>query len=297
MNFQLFIYYCALSGGWAAFLAWSLIHSAGANGTGVSPYAKAGAIGALLGGCVAAAVSIVDGLLNDKGMQRLARAAASGLLGAIAGAIGSLAATALFHFLSVPRFLGWMLVGTLVGASLGLFDVFLALTGKASPSAARRKVANGLMGGLVGGLVGGLPYGFLDGNVSLPRSGLTMGLVVLGTAIGLSIGLAQVILKEAWLKVVEGFRPGRELMLSKDETTIGRAETCDLGLFGDNTIERIHARIARKDDRYVLSHVAEQGQTFLNGVPVGGRPAPLRAGDEIQVGKSVLQFGERQKRK
>ena len=32
---------------------------------------------------------------------------------------------------------------------------------------------------------------------------------------------------------------GREIMLTKDETTIGRAESCDIGLFGDNAIERL----------------------------------------------------------
>ena len=57
------------------------------------------------------------------------------------------------------------------------------------------------------------------------------------------IGLAQVVLKEAWLRVEQGFRPGRELMLVKEETAIGRAEGCDLGLFGDNGVERKHARI------------------------------------------------------
>ena len=77
----------------------------------------------------------------------------------------------------------------------------------------------------------------------LPNSSLAIGLVILGLCIGLLIGLAQVVLKEAWLKVESGFRAGREVMLSKDETTIGRAESCDIGLFGDNTIERLHARI------------------------------------------------------
>jgi pSer/pThr/pTyr-binding forkhead associated (FHA) protein len=104
-------------------------------------------------------------------------------------------------------------------------------------------------------------------------------------------------LKEAWLKVEEGFRAGRELMLSKEETTIGRAESCDLGLFGDNTIEKLHAKILIQNNRYVLAHAGEGGQTFLNDQPVSSKPVPLRAGDRIRIGKSVLQFGERQKRK
>ena len=60
-----------------------------------------------------------------------------------------------------------------------------------------------------------------------------MGFVALGMCIGLLIGLAQVILKEAWVRVEAGFRAGREMILSKPEVTIGRAESCDIGLFGD----------------------------------------------------------------
>ena len=39
---------------------------------------------------------------------------------------------------------------------------------------------------------------------------------------------------------------------------------------------------------------------MLRGVDIlasTGRPVPLKAGDEIQIGKSVLRFGERQQRK
>src|SRR5262249_26977305 len=119
----------------------------------------------------------------------------------------------------------------------------------------------------------------------------------LGSCIGLMIGLAQVILKEAWLSVEEGFRSGRELLLTRAETTIGRGESCDLGLFGDNAIERLHARILLEKRRYVVVHAGEEGETFVNEDLVGKTPVPLRSGDRIRVGKSVLRFGERQKRK
>jgi pSer/pThr/pTyr-binding forkhead associated (FHA) protein len=118
---------------------------------------------------------------------------------------------------------------------------------------------------------------------------------VLGMCIGLLIGLAQVILKEAWLKVEKGFRPGRELIVSKEQVVIGRGEACDIGLFGDNGVERTHARILRKGDRYLLVDADTPGGTYLNGHRIDG-PTPLRAGDAIGVGKAVIRFGERQKR-
>jgi hypothetical protein len=122
-----------------------------------------------------------------------------------------------------------------------------------------------------------------------------VGYVTVGACIGLFIGLAQYILKEAWLRVEAGFRPGREMILAKAEFTIGRAESCDLGLFGDASIERTHARIIRRGTRYVLADAGSLGGTFLNDQPVL-QPTPLRSGDAIRVGKSVLRFGERAKR-
>jgi hypothetical protein len=295
MSFGVFIYYCGVMAGWGAFLAWAVAHWWGADGPGMGPYLKAAVVGGLLGAFVAAAVGLIEALLNDKGMARLARMAASGGLGIFAGAAGSLVGTAMYRLTGLPAFvglpLGWMLAGALIGASAGVYDLAVA-----DPASARRKITNGVIGGVVGGMVGGLPFAFLANSPALPRSGLAIGLVLLGAAIGLAIGLAQVILKEAWIKVVEGFRPGRELLLTKPETTIGRAESCDLGLFGDNTIERLHARILLTNGRYHLAHASEEGQTLLNGVAVKGKAVPLKSGDEIGIGKSVLSFGERQKR-
>jgi len=78
--------------------------------------------------------------------------------------------------------------------------------------------------------------------------------------------------------------------------TIGRAEACDIGLFGDSTIERLHARIVRRDTGYFLDDAGTPGGTFLNDVRIA-RPTPIRSGDVIRVGNSVLRFGERLKKK
>src|SRR5690606_25593969 len=128
------------------------------------------------------------------------------------------------------------------------------------------------------------------------RSGLTVGFVILGTAIGLFVGLAQVFLKEAWVRVEAGFRPGRELMLSKEETTIGRAESCDIGLFGDSNVEKLHCQIFVKSNRYFLADGNTPAGTMVNDKRVGKEPVALRDGDMIQVGRNVLRFGEREKR-
>jgi pSer/pThr/pTyr-binding forkhead associated (FHA) protein len=128
------------------------------------------------------------------------------------------------------------------------------------------------------------------------RSGSAVGFVVLGACIGLFIGLAQVILKEAWIRVESGRRAGREMILTREATTIGRAESCDVGLFGDAAVEKLHARILLKNHRYLLADADTPGGTYLNDQRID-KPTPLRSGDAIRVGGNVLRFGERQKKK
>jgi hypothetical protein len=296
MSFRLFIYYCALCGGWAAFVVWALVQAAGVPRLS-SPFVRAALIGGMLGGLVAASVGLVDALLNAAKGERMPRVLLCGTLGFAGGAAGGLVGEILNAFLGVPLFVGWMLAGTLIGGSVGAFDVLQALSSGKGAHGSFRKMRNGVYGGLLGGLLGGVPYTFLDAVPRLNHSGLTIGLVLLGSCIGLMIGLAQVVLLEAWLVVVEGFRPGRELSLTKEETTIGRGEGCDLGLFGDASVAKLHARVLVRNNRYLLAHDAEEGETLLNGAAVGPEPVRLRGGDAIHIGRNLLRFGERQKRR
>jgi hypothetical protein len=305
MSFRLFIYYCALCGAWAAFLGWLL----GRFVEPESPLLRSIGRGVLLAILITLALAFVDGIWNltlARTGQLLARVGSA----VLAGLVGSLIGTSIGQGLySVTQgsfigyafvIVGWTLTGLLIGASIGLWDVVPRLLAGQSLQGGLKKSFNGVLGGTLGGLVGGVLYILLTLPFeSAGRSLLTpsaIGSVLLGLCIGLFIGLAQVILKEAWVRVEAGFRPGRELILSKPETVIGRAESCDIGLFGDNTIERTHSRIILQQNRYLLADNGTAAGTLLNGARITG-PTPLRAGDEIQVGRSVLRFEERQKKK
>lgn len=295
MSFKLFIYYCALLGGWAAFLSWGI-----AQGTGIrninNEYGRTALIAAVLGLLVAGAIGLVDAVLNAVGFQRFVRIGVCLGIGLLGGTIGGLIGQALYSLHHKLLFIGWILTGIGIGMSIGIYDVLRAvMTGK-DIRASLKKTLNGIYGGFLGGFLGGVLFQALFPNTEIPRTDLAVGLVILGLCIGLMVGLAQVVLKEAWIKVAQGFRAGRELLLAKDETTIGRAEGCDLGLFGDNTIERLHARILLKNQRYLLADADTPGGTFLNEERIS-KPTPLKSGDVIRVGNSVIEFGERQKRK
>jgi hypothetical protein len=305
MSFRLFIYYCALCGGWAAFAGWYLgFRLAPENLVG-----RAGIKGLFLGLTVALGLGVVDALWNlplTRIGQVVLRVGVALLVGGVGGLIGGMVGQLLLQATNMELFfvLGWTITGLLIGTSIGVFEILSSLVRQQDVSGASKKLIKCLAGGTVGGLLGGMLAMFLkigwekvfhakDANTLW--SPTAMGFVALGMCIGLLVGLAQVILKEAWLRVEAGFRPGREMILAKERTTIGRAEGCDLGLFGDNTVERLHASILLAGNRYYVEDAGTPAGTFVNEQKVAGR-APLQAGDLIRVGKSALRFNERQRR-
>lgn len=303
MSFRLFIFYCSLCGAWAAFAGWALGRQAD-----LEPGIKEGVRALCLGLLVALALGFVDALWNVSLRQvgsLLLRVLVVVAVGGAGGFVGGFLGQTLYSRLndqSLFLVLGWTITGLLIGAAIGAYDYLICLLLGRDRRGARRKLLNGVLGGTAGGLLGGLLYIFLsDAWTGLFRpkakdlwSPSAVGFVVLGACIGLLIGLAQVILKEAWVKVEAGFRHGRELILSKPDMTIGRAESCDIGLFGDPAVERLHARIWRDGNRYVLGDAGTSSGTFLNDQRIV-QPTPLHSGDAIRLGKCVLRFGERRK--
>jgi pSer/pThr/pTyr-binding forkhead associated (FHA) protein len=103
------------------------------------------------------------------------------------------------------------------------------------------------------------------------------------------------LLKRGWLMVVRSqsrnAREGREYPLSKAVTIIGRAEECDIGLFGDKTVQGHHAIIRQEGRDYFISATGG-GQVLVNRQPVGGRH-PLKSGDRVEIGGTLFLFRER----
>jgi hypothetical protein len=180
----------------------------------------------------------------------------------------------------------------------------VALRRKQDRRGAGKKLRTCLLGGGIGGLLGGAialalrglaAVIFSDKDENRLFSPTALGFVALGACIGLLVGLTQVVLREAWLRVEAGFRPGREMILAKESTSIGRAEGSDVALFGDPGVERMHAHIVLEGGRYYLEEAGPTAGTFVNEGQVQGRVA-LSSGDVIRMGRSRLRFHEKQTR-
>jgi hypothetical protein len=302
MSLRWFIYFSALFGSWAAFLGWVL----GRLLSPESPVLQAGIKGMLLGVLVALSLGLIDALWNlpaGQLLQATLRVLTAVAVGGLGGLLGGMIGQVFFGWTEWSLFLifGWTITGLLIGVSVGAFEVVAALSRGENLRAARRKSVNGLLGGTVGGFVGGILSvvlksvwtGLFTGQpVERLWSPSAVGFVVLGLCIGLLIGLAQVVFREAWLRVEAGFRAGREMLLNKSETLIGRGEACDVGLFGDPSVEKQHARIQLQGEHYYLSDAGTASGTYLNETRIQA-PALLHSGDRIRVGGAVLRFGER----
>jgi hypothetical protein len=121
--------------------------------------------------------------------------------------------------------------------------------------------------------------------------------VILGVSIGALVGLTHVVLMEAWLTVVDGFRPGRQLILTKPVTFLGRGDHLPLPFLGyaGRDLESEHARITRQPEgQYVVEDNGSRIGTQLNGRRVSS-PAALSDGDLIKLGSNIVRFEHRRR--
>jgi hypothetical protein len=297
MSFRWFVYWCALCGGWAAAVGWAMGRPLGAE----DALASAGIKGLCLGAAVALALGLLDALwvYSARQVRQVApRAFVCLLVASVGGLLGGMFGQVLFQWKNLPVLLvaGWTFTGLIVGLSLAAYDLSTSWVfvegGRDAGRKALRTSLGGALGGMLGGVLSWLLRGawdqLLPGKADLWSPSLS-GFVALGLCIGLMIALAQVVLKEAWLKVEGGFRAGREMLLSKPILTIGRAESCDLGLFGDPAIDKLHARIARQGNDYLIADAGSSAGTFVNGARIS-EPTLLRSGDEVRIGSATLRF-------
>jgi hypothetical protein len=295
------IIWSSLIGGWSAFFGWllpELIFGRYIDRSDIDPTYRiflaifmAVVVAVPIGG----GISVAGGLTNPDPMnllKRLVLGFAGALLG---GLIASLAGACIFRVFenvyilgSLSRILGWMLIGMGIGVGVGASEGII--------SRSFTKMRNGLIGGVIGGFLGGALFVPI-GAIASPMSSRAVSFVLLGLFIGLSIGLAQVILKEAWITVEAGFRPGRQIILGQDLITMGTSEKSSMIFiaFGAKGVEPTHLKIAKQTDgRYLLEDNQSRSGTLLNGQPINAATA-LKDGDAIQLGVNVVRFNERVK--
>lgn len=128
------------------------------------------------------------------------------------------------------------------------------------------------------GLAGAVLYA-----VRRQRGVLGRGAQAMVTGFGGSAGLQR-----ADLRILEGPLAGKTVAISSSPFALGRGEECELVLPDDHGSRR-HASLEARDGRWVLHDHGSANGTFLNRQRLES-PQPLRSGDLMYVGQSVLLF-------
>jgi pSer/pThr/pTyr-binding forkhead associated (FHA) protein len=246
---------------------------------------------AVLGLLVSVALVLADEMGSLSARRTMVRCGIAIAAGAVGGAVAGLIGQMFFSLLLaansedlltviVARTVGWAAVGGGIGIAGGL------------PSASYRKCLQGLLGGLVGGAIGG----FVFDIISLPFNAGTISRLIGDTAVGTCVGFAVTVVEEsakvAWVTIVLGKNEGKQFILSKPTTTIGRDELSDIPLYGDLSVQKQHAVIQTADWRtFVFRDMGSPTGSFINGLRVTEKV--LVDGDRIQIGKFHLLFNHR----
>jgi hypothetical protein len=268
-------------------------------------------IGMMIGGCVAA----MEGLVSRNWRRALSHGAitlaisfglslAGGIVGGIFYGLGNWAVVAAFSLdPEAPDFRGASFFGQMVSRGLAWAVAGLCI-GVAQGLAAKSKkvTANGVVGGLVGGLLGGLLFDPVDRLVMGEdwlsperRQGAEIsrcvGISIVGLLVGFFLGLVENLAKDAWLYMKAGPLRGKQFILYHDPTIIGSSPKSHVYLFKDPAVEPRHATISLYGNRHQVKDLGTPAGTAVNGRPV--RSHVHAAGDRIQIGDTVLEYGQR----
>ena len=252
-----------------------------------SVYVRDALAGLLIGGSLGVFLN-GSGPMRDGAWLKLARAVTWGApAAALGGALGLVAGEVVIGWLRgglLGRSLSWAVLGLGIGIGQGLAD------------RSRDRLIFGLAGGGLGGFVGGFLFEWLRvalGDRLDVSASQAVGIVILGAGLGLCLALVEQALRRAWVQVQSGRQEGRIYLLAHPRCRLGLDERAEIGIFGDASVARRHAEITATPSGYVLHHLApQQNSTRVNGTLVAGAQ-PLRDGDRIELGRTLLVFRQR----
>jgi hypothetical protein len=299
-------FYLSLASGLGAFLAWAVLEpffdetaiarrELSVANLLIFP-AVAGMIGLFLGGAeglmcrnfLRAAICALVGLGIGFGGGLVAVIAANCIFGIMAGIAigvwknprdGEIPTGLALLILMMGRAAAWAVAALPAGLGQGI-----ALR-------ERKVILNGLLGGVLGGLLGGLlfdPISIVTKTTASAGVSRAVGFTVIGLMVGLFVGLVEQWTKTAWLLMRAGPLAGKQFVLHRNPTVLGSSPKADVYLFKDAAIEPRHALIHNRGGRFEIEDCQSADGTYVNGEPVSKRL--LQAGDQIVLGKTVLEF-------
>jgi len=72
------------------------------------------------------------------------------------------------------------------------------------------------------------------------------------------------------------------------EVTLGRADSCIIGLPDDTFASQLHSRVYARDNEMWVEDLGSTNGTHMNGARISA-PMLLSAGDRLQVGSTIFE--------
>jgi hypothetical protein len=154
-----------------------------------------------------------------------------------------------------------------------------------------KKAQYGILGGVLGAFIGGVLFDPIAIGLKTASVSRAVGLVILGAATGVAMGVVESALKHKWLYVSTGPLAGKQFILYKPHTTIGSNQQSDIYLFKDPNILPEHAFIEQRGN---YAQLTARGPVFVQAQPVRTSRV-LQDGELIQIGRYGFRYREKQK--
>jgi hypothetical protein len=305
-------FYLAIAGGLGACAAWAILEPY-MDESKMLQDATTVLVGLLLFPTVAGAIGLFLGLVDGIMCRNLQRAFTCALVGLGIG----------FGLGLVAVFVANIIFGIMVGIAVAIdpkfgrggqmpqgFAFLVLMMGRGAAWAVagipagigqgialkeKKVTMNGMLGGVLGGLLGGLLFDPIDllfsGGVQATLS-RGVGLTLIGILVGLFVGLVEQWTKTAWLIMRAGPLAGKQFVVYRNPTVLGSSPKADIYLFKDADIEPRHALIHNLGGRYEIEDCNTPDGTYVNGKPV--QRQLLQPGDQVVLGKTVLEFALRE---
>lgn len=290
-------FYLGAAGAVGAVLGWALIEPFFIDGPDKGDW---GWLGTLMIPSVVAfcclGCAIAESVVERSWRKALLRGSLAFALGIPLGFVFSFAASILYNILlgiaslggeispEMPswwasRSLAWALFGVSAGLVYGIAGL------------SARKLLYGVLGGMLGAACGGILFDPIANQLNSGDLSRGLGFAVFGLCTGTAMGLVESALKERWLYVAAGPLAGKQFILYKPLTTIGRSQACDIYLFKDPSIQDLHATLERRGPGLWLT---PRGPVYFGADPT--RPRMLRHRDQLQIGRYTFLYQERHPR-
>jgi hypothetical protein len=241
---------------------------------------------AVLGLSIGFMIGLAEGIFSRSIFRGLRAAAISGMIGLLAGAIA----------LPLGEFVFQIVGGKIYGRALG-WAIFGALVGLADGVTGGSQMWKGALGGLIGGAIGGALLELVFYQLRDPLLGKVLGLMVLGTLVGIFTALIVVALSRAWLEVRSGKLQGTEFILDKF-----MGEKSHAAILGSNVMKSDiaipdpdvapqHARLNGAGNYFTLQDMSVGKGTFVNGRKV--EKHRLKNRETIRIGGTEIVYHEK----